>query len=58
MYIVTFLSSIIRAESNAPTVSFRFVQYIKYFAYIAKSFSVLEGIGLSNDPKYSIINEW
>lgn len=27
-----------------------------YFAYIAKSFSVLEGIGLSNDPKYSIIN--
>jgi predicted unusual protein kinase regulating ubiquinone biosynthesis (AarF/ABC1/UbiB family) len=28
-----------------------------YFAYIAKSFSVLEGIGLSNDPKYSIINE-
>jgi hypothetical protein len=29
----------------------------QYFAYIAKSFSVLEGIGLSNDPKYSIINE-
>lgn len=28
-----------------------------YFAYIAKSFSVLEGIGLSNDPKFSIINE-
>ena len=28
-----------------------------YFAYIAKSFSVLEGIGLSNDPKYSIVNE-
>lgn len=28
-----------------------------YFAYIAKSFSVLEGIGLSNDPSYSIINE-
>jgi hypothetical protein len=28
-----------------------------YFAYIAKSFSVLEGIGLSNDPKYSIIKE-
>merc|ERR1711865_147943 len=28
-----------------------------YFAYIAKSFSVIEGIGLSNDPKYSIINE-
>jgi hypothetical protein len=28
-----------------------------YFAYIAKSFSVLEGIGLSNDPNYSIINE-
>jgi len=28
-----------------------------YFAYIAKSFSVLEGIGLSNDAKYSIINE-
>lgn len=27
-----------------------------YFAYIAKSFSVLEGIGLSYDPKYSIIN--
>lgn len=28
-----------------------------YFAYIAKCFSVLEGIGLSNDPKYSIVNE-
>lgn len=28
-----------------------------YFAYIAKSFSVLEGIGLTNDPNYSIINE-
>jgi predicted unusual protein kinase regulating ubiquinone biosynthesis (AarF/ABC1/UbiB family) len=28
-----------------------------YFAYIAKSFSVLEGIGLSNDPKFSIIKE-
>jgi hypothetical protein len=28
-----------------------------YFAYIAKSFSVLEGIGLTNDPQYSIINE-
>lgn len=28
-----------------------------YFAYIAKSFSVLEGIGLSNDDKYSIIDE-
>jgi hypothetical protein len=28
-----------------------------YFAYIAKSFSVLEGIGLSNDKKYSIVNE-
>lgn len=28
-----------------------------YFAYIAKTFSVLEGIGLSNNPKYSIINE-
>lgn len=28
-----------------------------YFAYIAKSFSVLEGIGISNDPNYSIINE-
>ena len=27
------------------------------FAYIAKCFSVLEGIGLSNDPKYSIISE-
>ena len=28
-----------------------------YFAYIAKSFSVLEGIGLSNDERYSIIEE-
>lgn len=28
-----------------------------YFAYLAKSFAVLEGIGLSNNPKYSIINE-
>ena len=28
-----------------------------YFAYIAKSFSVLEGIGLTNDEKYSIIDE-
>jgi len=28
-----------------------------YFAYIAKSFSVLEGIGLSIDPNYSIVSE-
>lgn len=28
-----------------------------YFAYIAKAFSVLEGIGLSSDPDYSILNE-
>ena len=28
-----------------------------YFAYIAKSFSVLEGIGLSVDKEYSIIQE-
>ena len=28
-----------------------------YFAYIAKCFSVLEGIGLSVDPDYSIVNE-
>jgi ABC1 atypical kinase-like domain len=28
-----------------------------YFAFIAKCFSVLEGIGLSNDSRYSIINE-
>ena len=26
-----------------------------YFAYIAKSFSVLEGIGLSNDPEYRYV---
>lgn len=26
-----------------------------YFAYIAKSFSVLEGIGLSNDPQYRYV---
>ena len=34
-----------------------FFQIPPYFAYIAKSFSVLEGIGLSNDAKYSIVNE-
>mmetsp|Transcript_23052 Transcript_23052/g.68315 ORF Transcript_23052/g.68315 Transcript_23052/m.68315 type:complete len:799 (-) Transcript_23052:140-2536(-) len=28
-----------------------------YFAYVAKSFSVLEGIGLSSDPDYSIVQE-
>jgi len=28
-----------------------------YFAYIAKAFATLEGIGLSADPTYSIINE-
>lgn len=28
-----------------------------YFAYIAKSFSVLEGIGITNDENYSIIDE-
>ena len=28
-----------------------------YFAYIAKSFSVLEGIGLTVDPNYSIVDE-
>merc|ERR1719424_1959529 len=28
-----------------------------YFAYIAKAFSVLEGIGLGIDPNYSIVKE-
>ena len=28
-----------------------------YFAYIAKAFATLEGIGLSADPNYSILNE-
>lgn len=27
-----------------------------YFFYIGKAFSVLEGIGLTNDPEYSVIN--
>ena len=53
-----YLSFTICAQPNSPILSFRFVQHMKYFAYIAKSFSVLEGIGLSNDPNYSIINEW
>ena len=28
-----------------------------YFAYIAKAFGVLEGIGLSSDPNYAIVGE-
>ena len=28
-----------------------------YFAYIARAFSVLEGIGLKNDPDYAIVGE-
>merc|ERR1712176_713704 len=28
-----------------------------YFAYILRAFSVLEGIGLQNDPKYAIVQE-
>jgi predicted unusual protein kinase regulating ubiquinone biosynthesis (AarF/ABC1/UbiB family) len=28
-----------------------------YFAYIARAFSVLEGIGLTNDPDYAIVKE-
>lgn len=28
-----------------------------YFAYIARAFGVLEGIGLSSDPKYAILGE-
>jgi hypothetical protein len=28
-----------------------------YFAYIARAFGVLEGIGLSNDPDYAIVGE-
>jgi hypothetical protein len=28
-----------------------------YFAYIAKAFGVLEGIGLSSDPDYAIVSE-
>jgi len=28
-----------------------------YFAYIARAFSVLEGIGLRNDPDYAIVGE-
>jgi len=28
-----------------------------YFAYIARAFAILEGIGLKSDPDYSILNE-
>lgn len=28
-----------------------------YFAYIFKTLSILEGIGLSNDPKYSVVKD-
>eukprot|EP01035_Chromulina_nebulosa_P021250 gene21250-27535_t len=35
----------------------RLLQIPPYFAYIARAFAVLEGIGLSYDPDYSILNE-
>lgn len=28
-----------------------------YFAYVARAFAILEGIGLKSDPNYSILNE-
>ena len=28
-----------------------------YFFYIARAFAVLEGIGLTNDPDYSVVSE-
>jgi len=32
-------------------------QIPSYFAYILRSFAILEGIGLSNDPDYAIVQE-
>ena len=48
---------LVRVRGLAATTPGGIFQVPPYFAYIAKSFSVLEGIGLSYDPEYSIVNE-
>lgn len=51
------VNDVINDLQNLTAEKGNLFQIPPYFAYIAKSFSVLEGIGLSNNPKYSIINE-
>ena len=51
------VNEVVRRLQDLTAEKGNLFQIPPYFAYIAKSFSVLEGIGLSNDPKYSIVNE-
>lgn len=51
------VNKVIADLQDLTAVKGNLFQIPPYFAYIAKSFSVLEGIGLSNEPNYSIINE-
>merc|ERR1712157_491808 len=51
------VNKVVSQLQNLASTRGNLFQIPPYFAYIAKSFSVLEGIGLCNDPNYSIINE-
>lgn len=52
------VNKVVSQLQDLTTTKGNIFQIPPYFAYIAKAFSVLEGIGLSNQPgKYSIINE-
>jgi predicted unusual protein kinase regulating ubiquinone biosynthesis (AarF/ABC1/UbiB family) len=51
------VNDVVNQLQDLTTKNGNFFQLPAYFAYIAKSFSVLEGIGLSNDSNYSIIKE-
>lgn len=46
------------SQLNKLTTEFgNIFQLPPYFAYVARAFAVLEGIGLTNDPDFAILNE-
>lgn len=51
------VSAVINDLSGLTKTYGNLFQLPPYFAYIAKAFGVLEGIGLSNDPDFAIVAE-
>lgn len=51
------VASVVNSLSGLSATYGNLFQLPPYFAYIARAFGVLEGIGLSNDPNYAIVSE-
>ena len=51
------VASVVASLSGLSATYGNLFQLPPYFAYIARAFGVLEGIGLSNDPDYAIVGQ-